>query len=70
MGNGASIPPEMFEKMRAEFEAKKGSLSDEALFNHMKTFYDNLQGEVAAVAVVAEEPSVAVVEGDAGVAAS
>ena len=50
MGNSAAIPAEHFEKMRAEFESKKGSLSDEELFNHMKDFYESLQAAGAAAA--------------------
>lgn len=47
MGNAAAISSEHFEKMRAEFEEKKGSLSDEELFNHMKAFYEGLQAAAA-----------------------
>lgn len=45
MGNAASVQPEQFEKLKAEFELKKDTLNDEELFNHMKVFYENLIGQ-------------------------
>ncbi len=42
MGNAASVQPDQFEKLKAEFESKKDTLSDEELFNHMKAFYETL----------------------------
>jgi hypothetical protein len=53
MGNAASVKPEDFEKLKAEFESKKDTLSDEDLFSHMKTFYENLQAQSAATATQA-----------------
>eukprot|EP00604_Paraphysomonas_vestita_P003487 CAMPEP_0174821348 /NCGR_PEP_ID=MMETSP1107-20130205/6918_1 /TAXON_ID=36770 /ORGANISM="Paraphysomonas vestita, Strain GFlagA" /LENGTH=67 /DNA_ID=CAMNT_0016038265 /DNA_START=85 /DNA_END=288 /DNA_ORIENTATION=+ len=53
MGNAASVQPEQFEKLKAEFESKKDSLSDEELFNHMKSFYENLIGQSQAQGAVA-----------------
>jgi hypothetical protein len=59
MGNAAGISSEHFEKMRAEFEEKKGSLSDEELFNHMKAYYEGLQAAAAAAPGAAAEASAA-----------
>lgn len=42
MGNAASVQADQFEKLKAEFESKKDTLSDEQLFNHMKTYYESL----------------------------
>jgi hypothetical protein len=42
MGSTASIQSDQFEKLKAEFETKKDTLSDEELFNHMKVFYEGL----------------------------
>lgn len=64
MGNTAGVQADQFEKLKAEFESKKDTLSDEELFNHMKTFYENLIAsssqtkEQAASAPVADTPVV------------
>ena len=42
MGNAASIQPDQFLILKAEYEAKKDTLSDEELFNYMKTIHDGL----------------------------
>jgi len=44
MGAGASsLSPETFSVAKAEYEAKKGEgMTDEQLFDHMKTFLDNM----------------------------
>jgi hypothetical protein len=42
MGNAATVQADQFEKLKAEFESKKDTLSDEQLFNHMKTYYEGL----------------------------
>lgn len=41
MGGTVSLQPEIFASAREEYEAKKSAgLSDEELFNHMKTFIE------------------------------
>ncbi len=47
MGAAASIQPEVFALAKDEYEAKKGEgLSDEDLFNHMKTFITEKTAEM------------------------
>lgn len=43
MGNAASVKPEFFSAMKAEYEAKKDTMTDEELFAHMKAHHDKLQ---------------------------
>lgn len=50
MGASASMQPEAFSLAKEEYEAKKGEgLSDEELFNHMKSYIENLMVESAKV---------------------
>jgi hypothetical protein len=42
MGASASLNPEVFSAAKAEYESKKNEgLTDEQLFNHMKTFIES-----------------------------
>ena len=47
MGAASSIQPEIFTLAKDEYEAKKGEgLSDEQLFDHMKTFLNDKTAEM------------------------
>lgn len=62
MGNTAGVQADQFEKLKAEFESKKDTLSDEELFNHMKTFYENLTAAAAAEPKSTEQTSAPVAD--------
>jgi hypothetical protein len=62
MGNTATVQADQFEKLKVEFESKKDTLSDEQLFNHMKSYYEgitNAASQPAADAPTAPAPAVA-----------
>ena len=61
MGAGASVDVEKFSAIKAEYETKKGEegITDEALFEHMKTVLDGMNPAPAAEgeAPAAEAPA-------------
>jgi len=57
MGNGASVQPELFKRLKEEYEAKKiQGLSEDDLFTQMKAYYEKILSD-AAVAVEAAAPA-------------